>query len=69
MAATASQGGNVGKMFETTPEKSEYQLYIEAKKRREAKEAADAAARAKAAAQAPKVGPVQPPATAPASTH
>jgi hypothetical protein len=64
MAATASQGGNVGKMFETTPEMSEYQLYVEAKKRREAKEAAAAAAKAKAAAQAPRVGP-----PAPANQH
>ena len=60
MAAVASQGGDVGKMFETTPEMSEYQLYVEAKKRREAKEAQEAAAKAKAAAQKPKVGPVRP---------
>ena len=62
MAAVASQGGNVGKMFVTTPEMSEYQLYVEAKKRREAKEAAAAAAAAKAKAQAPKIAP---PASAP----
>ena len=68
MAATASQGGDVGKMFETTPEMSEYQLYLEAKKRREAKEAQAAAAAAKAkalrpqtSAQTPSVGPVAPP--------
>jgi len=69
MAATASQGGDVGKMFETTPEMSEYQLYVEAKKRREAKQAADAAAKAKAAArakaQAPTVAPLTPATTAP----
>lgn len=69
MAATASQGGDVGKMFETTPEMSEYQLYVEAKKRREAKERAEAAAKAKAAAQAPKVGPPAPPTTGPAATQ
>ena len=65
MAATASQGGDVGKMFETTPEMTEYQLYVEAKKRREAKERQEAAAKAKAAAQAPKVGPPAPPSTVP----
>lgn len=65
MAATASQGGDVGKMFETTPEKSEYQLYVEAKKRREAKERAEAAAKVKAAALTPEVGPPAPPSTAP----
>jgi hypothetical protein len=69
MAATISQGGNVGKMFVTTPELSEYQLYVEAKKRREAKEAQAAAAAAKAKAQAPKVGPVAPPAPPPPSTE
>ena len=67
MAATASQGGDVGKMFETTPEMTEYQLYVEAKKRREAKERQEAAAKAKAAAQAPKVGPPAPPTTAPSA--
>ena len=68
MAATASKGGDVGKMFETTPEMSEYQLYLEAKKRREAKEAQAAAAAAKAKAlrpqtkaQTPAVGPPVPP--------
>ena len=67
MAATASQGGDVGKMFETTPEMSEYQLYLQAKKRREAREAQAAAAAAKAKAMRPQtsaqpaVGPVAPP--------
>ena len=39
MVNTAVTGGNVGKMFVTDPTPSEYQLYLEAKKRREAKEA------------------------------
>lgn len=55
MAAKLSRGENVGKMFETEPQPSEYQLYVEAKKRREAKEAA---AKAKAL-QAPRTGPAQ----------
>ena len=61
------QGRRRRKMFETTPEMSEYQLYLEAKKRREAKEAQAAAAAAKAKAlrpqtkaQTPAVGPVAP---------
>jgi hypothetical protein len=74
MAQRASQGGNVGQMFVTDPQESEYQLYVDAKKRREAKEAQDAAAKAKAAAlksgaaaaTPPRTGPV-PPTTATAS--
>lgn len=61
MAAKASRGENVGQMFETEPQPSEYQLYMAAKKRREAKEA-DAAAKAArtkaAAAQAAHGGSV-----------
>jgi hypothetical protein len=56
MVARASQGGNVGQMFVTEPQQSEYQLYVEAKKRREAEEAKAAAAKAKAAALAPRAG-------------
>jgi hypothetical protein len=52
MANTAITGGNVGKMFETEPTSSEYQLYVEAKKQREAKEAEAAAAKVKAEATA-----------------
>jgi hypothetical protein len=52
MAQRVSKGQEVGSMFETTPERSEYQLYLEAKKRREAREEAEAAAKLKAAAQA-----------------
>lgn len=54
MAAKAVQGENVGKMFITDPQPTEYQLYLEAKRNREAKEAdaaIEAQAKAKAAAQ------------------
>lgn len=49
MADRLSKGQEIGSMFETTPAKGEYQLYLEAKKQREAAEA-DKAAKAKAAA-------------------
>ncbi|MBA3511084.1 hypothetical protein [Sphingomonas sp.] len=50
MATKAIRGENVGKMFITRPEPTEYELYQEAKRAREAKEAeAAAAAKAKAA--------------------
>ena len=50
MATKAVRGENVGKMFITTPEPTEYELYQEAKRAREAKKAeAAAAAKAKAA--------------------
>jgi hypothetical protein len=49
MADRLSKGQEIGSMFETTPAKGEYQLYLEAKKEREAAEA-DKAAKAKAAA-------------------
>lgn len=52
MARRAATGGNVGEMFITRPQKSEYELYIDAKKRREAKERAAAAAQIAAAARA-----------------
>lgn len=57
MAARASQGGNVGQMFVTEPTESEYQLYVEAKKRREAEEAEKAAKAKAATARAPHVAP------------
>jgi hypothetical protein len=56
MAARLSKGQEIGSMFRTTPEMSEYELYQEAKRAREAKEAeaaAAAAAQAKAAPKAP----------------
>jgi hypothetical protein len=52
MARRAATGGNVGQMFVTNPQKSEYQLYLEAKARREAREKAEAAAALAKAAQA-----------------
>jgi hypothetical protein len=52
MVSKAAKGENVGKMLITDPQPDEYQLYLEAKRRREAKEAEEAAlAKAKAAAQ------------------
>lgn len=55
MAARAARGENVGRMFVTDPQPTEYELYVEAKRIREEKEAEAAlAAKAKAkAAQAP----------------
>ena len=54
MAARLSKGQEIGSMFVTDPQPTEYQLYVEAKRAREAKEAEAAAvkaAKAKAAAQ------------------
>jgi hypothetical protein len=44
MATKAVKGENVGKMFITDPQPTEYQLYLEAKRRREAREAEEAVA-------------------------
>ena len=58
MAKRVAEGKEIGSMFQTTPEPTEYQLYKQAKRRREAKEAAAAAkARAKAAEAAAKASP------------
>lgn len=46
MAARLSKGQEIGSMFVTDPQPTEYQLYVEAKKRREAKEAEEEAAKA-----------------------
>ena len=60
MGARLAKGQPIGPMFRTQPTESEYQLYLEAKKEREAKEAAAKAqavaeaARAKAAAEKQK---------------
>ncbi len=68
MADRLSKGEEIGSMFKTEPTPTEYQLYVEAKKRREAKEA-EAAAAAKAKADAAKTAavaaaePVKPEAT------
>jgi hypothetical protein len=58
-----SKGQEIGSMFKTTPTLNEYQLYLEAKHRREAREA-EAAARAKAAAAAEIAKSAQPAAAA-----
>ena len=53
MADRLSKGEEIGSMFVTDPQPSEYQLYLAAKRAREAKEAEEAAkAKAKAAAAA-----------------
>jgi hypothetical protein len=54
MASKLSRGENVGSMFVTRPEASEYELYVAAKRRREAAEAAAAAALKSAAKTAAK---------------
>ena len=46
MARRAATGGNVGEMFITDPQPDEYQLYLLAKREREAREAAAKAAEA-----------------------
>ena len=48
-AERLAKGEEIGSLFITDPHPSEYQLYLEAKKRREAKEAEAAAAKARAA--------------------
>ena len=54
MADRLSKGQEIGSMFVTDPHPSEYQLYVEAKKTREAAEAERAVkAKARAAAAAP----------------
>jgi len=63
-----SKGQEIGSMFKTTPTLNEYQLYLEAKHRREAKEAeAAAAVKAKAAAVAQIAKSAQPAADAAAA--
>jgi hypothetical protein len=53
MAKRLAEGKEIGSMFVTDPQPSEYQLYLQAKHEREAEEAAKAAkAKAKTAAQA-----------------
>ena len=43
MARRAVTGGNVGEMFVTEPQTDEYQLYLQAKREREARKAEEAA--------------------------
>lgn len=52
MARRAAKGEEIGSMFKTTPASTEYELYLQAKKRREAEELAKAAANVRAAAEA-----------------
>jgi hypothetical protein len=54
MATRLSKGEEIGSMFRTTPEPTEYQLYLWAKQRREAREAEKATAAKAKAAQALK---------------
>ena len=54
MASRLSRGENVGSMFVTRPEASEYELYVAAKRQREAAEAEAAAALKSAAKTAAK---------------
>ena len=59
MADKLSRGESIGGMFVTTPEPTEYDLYVAAKRRREAEEAAaaaKAAAKAKSAARQAAAG-------------
>ncbi|MGE5028046.1 MAG: hypothetical protein ACM3JK_06195 [Betaproteobacteria bacterium] len=58
MAQRAAKGQEIGSMFVTDPQPSEYQRYQMAKARREAEEAAKAAQKAKAAARAAEQGTV-----------
>ena len=64
MAERAVKGENVGQMFVTDPQPSEYQLYLAAKARREEAEAerkaADVAAKARAAEAAKAAAATQP---------
>jgi len=67
MAARLSQGQAIGPMFRTQPTAGEYQLYLEAKKQREAEEM-DKAAKAKAAAAQAALSAQKPPQTGAATT-
>lgn len=57
IADRLSKGQEVGSIFETTPQPTEYQLYLEAKKEREEKDAEKLAASARAKAAAAKAAP------------
>ena len=60
MIEKAVKGENVGEMFITDPQPDEYQIYLRAKREREAKEAEEAAAaQAKAAAERAKATPAR----------
>jgi hypothetical protein len=55
MAKRIAEGKEIGSMFVTDPHPTEYQLYVEAKRRREAREA-EQKAKAAAAPKAPPSG-------------
>lgn len=57
MAQRLASGQEIGSMFVTDPHPDEYQLYVAAKKRREAREAEAAVAAAVAKAKAAKTAP------------
>ena len=66
MAAKLARGESIGSMFVTTPEPTEYDLYVAAKRRREAEEAAaTASSKAKATPPANASANARPPAAAP----
>jgi hypothetical protein len=67
MAERLSKGEEIGSMFKTEPQPDEYQLYVEAKHEREAKEAQQAAL-AKAKVRQAAADAAAAPATAPAAT-
>jgi len=67
MAKRLAEGKEIGSMFKTDPHPSEYQLYLEAKARREAAEAEKAAA-AKAKAEAAAKAKAASGSTAPANS-
>lgn len=52
MATRVAAGKEIGSMFVTDPQRSEYQLYLEAKREREARELEQAAQRKAKAAKA-----------------
>ena len=60
MLQKAASGENVGEMFITDPQPDEYQIYLQAKRDREAKEAEEAAAaQTRAAAESAKTAPAR----------
>ena len=60
MVQRALSGGNIGQLFVTDPQPSEYQLYLAAKQAREADEAATAKAKPAAAAPVASIVPALP---------
>ncbi len=69
MAQRAAKGQEIGSMFVTDPQPTEYQRYQMAKARREAEDAAKAAQKAKAAAEAAEQGTVDNGSSPPSTAH